>query len=87
MFSQPTGHTSPLLRGVFPAEWSRSVRVERVCLSCGSDQVERPHPLFTGGLCLTCERAARDTMFALAEDNISVSWRRDGGWGRSSFGI
>ncbi|XP_043239321.1 DNA (cytosine-5)-methyltransferase 3C-like isoform X1 [Amphibalanus amphitrite] len=53
------------------AQWPRSVSLESVCLSCGSNQVVRGHPLFIGGLCSTCEQAVTDTMFALAEDNIS----------------
>uniref|UniRef100_A0A3B5AH17 DNA (cytosine-5-)-methyltransferase n=1 Tax=Stegastes partitus TaxID=144197 RepID=A0A3B5AH17_9TELE len=38
------------------------------CLSCGSSEIEVPHPLFEGGLCLRCKENFSETLYRYDED-------------------
>ncbi|KAA8591366.1 hypothetical protein FQN60_002309 [Etheostoma spectabile] len=42
--------------------------IEDFCLSCGSTEIEVPHPLFEGGLCLKCKVNFTETLFRYDED-------------------
>ncbi|XP_031146229.2 DNA (cytosine-5-)-methyltransferase 3 beta, duplicate a isoform X1 [Sander lucioperca] len=42
--------------------------IEDFCLSCGSTEIDVPHPLFEGGLCLRCKGNFTETLFRYDED-------------------
>ncbi|XP_037539747.1 DNA (cytosine-5-)-methyltransferase 3 beta, duplicate a [Nematolebias whitei] len=42
--------------------------IEDFCLSCASPEVEVPHPLFEGGLCLKCKVNFTETLYRYDED-------------------
>ncbi|XP_008277301.1 DNA (cytosine-5)-methyltransferase 3B-like [Stegastes partitus] len=42
--------------------------IEDFCLSCGSSEIEVPHPLFEGGLCLRCKENFSETLYRYDED-------------------
>uniref|UniRef100_A0A3Q3JY49 DNA (cytosine-5-)-methyltransferase n=1 Tax=Monopterus albus TaxID=43700 RepID=A0A3Q3JY49_MONAL len=42
--------------------------IEDFCLSCGSSEIDVPHPLFEGGLCLKCKGNFTETLYRYDED-------------------
>ncbi|TKS76847.1 DNA (cytosine-5)-methyltransferase 3B [Collichthys lucidus] len=43
-------------------------KIENLCLSCGSSEIEVQHPLFEGGLCLKCKENFTETLYRYDED-------------------
>ncbi|XP_053705251.1 uncharacterized protein LOC128749555 [Synchiropus splendidus] len=44
------------------------LKIEKLCLPCGSTDVVSPHPIFQGGLCLKCKENFTETLFRYDED-------------------
>nr|XP_057907355.1 DNA (cytosine-5-)-methyltransferase 3 beta, duplicate a isoform X2 [Doryrhamphus excisus] len=46
----------------------KGIKIEDLCLSCGSPDIEVQHPLFEGGLCTRCKENFTETLYRYDED-------------------
>ncbi|XP_061758528.1 uncharacterized protein LOC133554132 isoform X2 [Nerophis ophidion] len=46
----------------------KNLDIEGFCLCCGEEKVDMVHPLFKGGLCLTCKDNFTETLYRYDED-------------------
>ncbi|XP_054631910.1 DNA (cytosine-5-)-methyltransferase 3 beta, duplicate a isoform X2 [Dunckerocampus dactyliophorus] len=46
----------------------KGTKIEDLCLSCGTSEIEVQHPLFEGGLCSRCKENFTETLYRYDED-------------------
>uniref|UniRef100_A0A3B5APE1 DNA (cytosine-5-)-methyltransferase n=1 Tax=Stegastes partitus TaxID=144197 RepID=A0A3B5APE1_9TELE len=68
MFINPSKKKKKLHLSKIPVNVFLSPDRADFCLSCGSSEIEVPHPLFEGGLCLRCKENFSETLYRYDED-------------------